>query len=55
MLNRQGALHGLLAAHVKRETNEVKVEVVVLTQDYDSMQRLENFAEREFYTLYEKH
>lgn len=42
-------------AHAEREANEVKVEVVALTQDHDSMQRLESFAENEFYTLYEEH
>lgn len=41
-------------AHEERAAAEVKVEVVVLTQDHDSMQRLENFAEAEFYLLYEK-
>ncbi|HOP71025.1 MAG TPA: hypothetical protein PLF60_05115 [Bacillota bacterium] len=29
------------------------MEAVVLTQDHDSMQRLESFAENEFYSLYE--
>jgi len=42
-------------AHGEREADEVKVEVVVLTQDHDSMQRLESFAENQFYTLYEEH
>jgi len=40
-------------AHEKRAAAEVKVEAVVLTQDHDSMQRLESFAENEFYSLYE--
>ncbi len=42
-------------AHAEREANEVKVEVVVLTQNHDSMQSLEKFAENEFYKLYEEH
>ncbi len=42
-------------AHEERAAVEVKVEVVVLTRDYDSMQRLESFAEAEFYSLYERH
>lgn len=42
-------------AHEERAATEVKVEVVALTQDLDSMQRLEYFAEHEFYTLYEEH
>ena len=42
-------------AHEERAAAEVKVEVVALTQDHDSMQRLESFAEKECYTLYEKH
>jgi type III restriction enzyme len=41
--------------HEEREADEVKVEVVALTQDPDSMQRLESFAEEEFYKLYEEH
>lgn len=42
-------------AYEEREADEVKVEVVALTQDPDSMQRLESFAEEEFYKLYEEH
>jgi type III restriction enzyme len=42
-------------AHEERAASEVKVEVVALTQDHDSMQRLESFAEKEFYMLYEEH
>lgn len=42
-------------AHDDREASEVKVEVVVLTQDHDSMQSLERFAENEFDSLYNKH
>lgn len=42
-------------AHAEREANEIKVEVVALTQKHDSMQRLESFAENEFYTLYEEY
>jgi type III restriction enzyme len=42
-------------AHEERTATEVKVEVVALTQNLDSMQKLEAFAEHEFYTLYEEH
>ena len=38
-----------------RDAREVKVETVVLTQDYEGMQNLEAFAEREFDALYAKH
>ena len=38
-----------------RRTDEVKVEVVVLTQDHEGMRRLEAFAEDEFNTLYDGH
>jgi type III restriction enzyme len=38
-----------------RDADEVKVEVVVLAQDHESMKRLETFAEGEFDTLYAKH
>jgi len=41
-------------AHEERAAAEVKVEAVALTQDHDCMQRLEGFAEAEFYSLYEK-
>jgi type III restriction enzyme len=40
-------------AHEGRAAAEVKVEVVALTQEHDSIQRLERFAEVEFYSLYE--
>ena len=42
-------------AHETRRANEVKVELVVLTQDHDSMKRLETFAEETFDNLYEEH
>jgi type III restriction enzyme len=42
-------------ANEEREAIEVKVEVVALTQDHDSMQSLESFAEEEFNKLYEEH
>lgn len=42
-------------AHETRRANEVKVELVVLTQDHDSMKRLETFAEEAFDNLYEEH
>ncbi len=38
-----------------RDADEVKVEVVVLSQDHESMKRLENFAEVEFDALYARH
>ena len=38
-----------------RDAREVKVEIVVLAQDYDAMACLENFAECEFDALYAKH
>lgn len=41
--------------HGDRDTDEVKVEVVVLAQNHDGMKRLEDFAEDEFNTLYAKH
>ncbi|MDA1373092.1 MAG: DEAD/DEAH box helicase family protein [Proteobacteria bacterium] len=39
-------------AQADREAGEVKVEVVVLTQDHDGMKSLETFAEGEFDRLY---
>ena len=38
-----------------RDADEVKVEVVVLTQAHEGMKRLETFADDEFDTLYAKH
>lgn len=38
-----------------RDANEVKVEIIVLTQDHNAMKRLETFAEEKFDTLYDKH
>lgn len=38
-----------------READEVKVEVVVLAQDHDGMQRLEGFAGKDFDALYAKY
>ena len=38
-----------------RDAREVKVEIVVLTQNYEGMRSLENFAKREFDELYAKH
>ncbi|SMP39758.1 type III restriction enzyme [Desulfonatronum zhilinae] len=38
-----------------RDADEVKVEIVVLAQDHESMTRLENFAETEFDALYAQH
>ena len=38
-----------------RDDNEVKVEIIVLTQDHNAMKRLETFAEEKFDTLYDKH
>ena len=38
-----------------RDADEVKVEAVVLTQNYEGMKRLETFADDEFDTLYAKH
>ena len=42
-------------AQGNRNTDEVKLEVVVLTHDHEGMKRLEDFAEKEFNTLYDKH
>lgn len=42
-------------AQGEREANTVKVEVIVLSQDYDSMRNLEIQAEREFDRLYKQH
>jgi type III restriction enzyme len=42
-------------AQGERDTTKVKVEVIVLSQDHDSMQALEEYAEQEFNHLYEKH
>lgn len=42
-------------AYEERAAIEVKVEVIVLTQDHDSMQELDKFAEDEFNNLYEKY
>lgn len=42
-------------AHSEREANAVKVEVIVLSQDYDSMRNLETQAEKEFDRLYKQH
>lgn len=39
----------------KRAAIEVKVEIIVLTQDHDVMQELEKFAEDKFNSLYEKY
>jgi type III restriction enzyme len=41
--------------NAKRETTEVKVEVIVLSRDHDGMQTLEQQAEEEFNHLYEEH
>ena len=38
-----------------RKADEVKVEVIVVTQDHSSMQALEDFAGAEFDNLYEQH
>ena len=38
-----------------RKADEVKVEVIVATQDHSSMQALEDFAGAEFDSLYEQH
>ena len=38
-----------------RKADEVKVEVIVATQDHSSMQTLEDFAGAEFDSLYEQH
>jgi type III restriction enzyme len=40
-------------AHADRDAEDVKVEVIVLAQDSDSMRSLEDFAETEFDRLYE--
>ena len=37
-----------------RESNEVKIEVILLAQDNEAMRRLETFAAQRFDTLYEK-
>jgi type III restriction enzyme len=41
-------------AHADRDAEAVKVEVIVLVQDSDSMRGLEQFAETEFDQLYEE-
>lgn len=51
----EGLHKGYWKAHETREANEVKVELVVLTQEHDSMKRLESFAEEAFDSLYEEH
>jgi type III restriction enzyme len=38
-----------------RKANEVKLEVLVLTKDHDSMKNLEDFAEKLFIEIYAKH
>lgn len=42
-------------AQEDRDADVVKVEVVVLAQDYEGMKRLETFAEDQFDALYAKH
>jgi len=42
-------------AHAKRQAADVKVEVIVLSQDHNGMQALEQYAEQEFDRLYEQH
>ena len=42
-------------AQAERDATEVKVEVIVLSQDHDGMQALEQHAEQEFNRLYEQH
>jgi type III restriction enzyme len=39
-------------AQSRRDADEVKVEVVVLAQDHEAMERLETFAENQFDALY---
>jgi len=42
-------------AHAEREADEVKVEVVALSQDHASMQAIEQYAEEEFDRLYDRY
>jgi type III restriction enzyme len=42
-------------AHTERDATDVKVEVIVFSQDHDGMQVLEQYANQEFDRLYEHH
>jgi len=41
--------------HVRRDWDDIKREVIVLANDNNAMERVEKFADAEFYELYDKH
>jgi type III restriction enzyme len=41
--------------HLKRDAEEVKTEIIILTNDIEAMERIESFAEKLFHELYELH
>jgi type III restriction enzyme len=41
--------------NLNRNATEVKIEIIVFTNDAANMEELNDFAEREFYSLYERH